>query len=132
MSARTNTPAAGGEFLLGDDRPVNRLGLGAMRLALGGSIRDPDAAIELLRRAAELGVNHIDTAGFYGVGSMRSHEFIREPSGRTPTTSCSRPRSARYSRTASCPPARLGRMICAAYVRTGSGCVSYCTVTDIL
>jgi aryl-alcohol dehydrogenase-like predicted oxidoreductase len=78
MSARTNTPAAaGGEFLLGD-RPVNRLGLGAMRLALGGSIRDPDAAIELLRRAADLGVNHIDTAGFYGVGSLRSHELIRE------------------------------------------------------
>ncbi|WP_226900367.1 aldo/keto reductase [Nonomuraea phyllanthi] len=74
----TTTPAAaGGAFLLGGDRRVNRLGFGAMRLALGGSVRDPDAAVAVLRRAVELGVNHIDTAGFYGNGDLRSHELIR-------------------------------------------------------
>jgi pyridoxine 4-dehydrogenase len=79
MNKQMSTPAAaGGEFLLGGDRPVNRLGFGAMRLALGGSIRDPKVAIQVLRRAVELGVNHIDTAGFYGTGSLRSHELIRE------------------------------------------------------
>jgi pyridoxine 4-dehydrogenase len=36
---------AAGTFLLGEDLLVNRLGFGAMRLALGGSIRDPDAAV---------------------------------------------------------------------------------------
>lgn len=67
-----------GTFLLGGDRRINRLGFGAMRLALGGSIRDPEAAIALLRRAAELGVNHIDTAGTYGFGALQAHELIRQ------------------------------------------------------
>ncbi|MCD0443973.1 aldo/keto reductase [Glycomyces sp. A-F 0318] len=66
------------KFALGGDRPVKRLGLGAMRLAIGGSIRDPEAAVALLRRAADLGVDHLDTAGFYGAGALRSHELIRE------------------------------------------------------
>ena len=56
-------------LLLGN-RQVNRLGLGAMRLALGGSVRDPETAVAVLRRAAELGVNHIDTAGTYGFGDL--------------------------------------------------------------
>ncbi|GAA4506431.1 aldo/keto reductase [Nonomuraea ferruginea] len=30
-----------------------------------------------LRRAVELGVNHIDTAGFYGRGAVRANELIR-------------------------------------------------------
>jgi pyridoxine 4-dehydrogenase len=64
-------------FLLGGDLQVNRLGLGAMRLALGGSVRDPEAAVALLRRAVELGVNHIDTAGTYGFGDLHAHELIR-------------------------------------------------------
>jgi hypothetical protein len=52
-----NTTAdAGGQFLLGGDLQVNRLGFGAMRLALGGSVRDPEAGIAVLRRATELGV----------------------------------------------------------------------------
>jgi aryl-alcohol dehydrogenase-like predicted oxidoreductase len=78
FTGMTPTPIPDGEFLLGGDRPVKRLGLGSMRLALGGSIRDPDAAVRLLRRAAELGVNHIDTAGFYRAGQLSSHELIRE------------------------------------------------------
>jgi len=65
-------------FLLGDDLRVNRLGFGAMRLALGGSIRDPETAVTVLRRAVELGVNHVDTAGTYGFGDLHAHELIRQ------------------------------------------------------
>jgi pyridoxine 4-dehydrogenase len=71
------TAATGGTFLLGGDHSVNRLGFGAMRLALGGSVRDPDVAVEVLRRAVALGVNHIDTAGTYGFGELQAHELIR-------------------------------------------------------
>jgi pyridoxine 4-dehydrogenase len=48
---------------------VNRIGFGAMQLAgpgVFGPPRDPDAARAVLRRALELGVDHIDTAQFYG------------------------------------------------------------------
>jgi aryl-alcohol dehydrogenase-like predicted oxidoreductase len=46
---------------------VNRVGLGAKRLLRddGYSAEDRDGAVQLLRRAVELGVNHIDTAAFY-------------------------------------------------------------------
>lgn len=73
----TTTAEAAGDFLLGGDLRVNRLGLGAMRLVLGGSVRDPEAAVAVLRRAVELGVNHLDTAGFYGFGDLRAQETIR-------------------------------------------------------
>lgn len=49
--------------------PVRRVGLGAMQLAgpgVFGPPADPDAARTVLRRAVELGVDHIDTAQFYG------------------------------------------------------------------
>jgi aryl-alcohol dehydrogenase-like predicted oxidoreductase len=78
---RNATGAGDGTFSIGGDLPVRRLGFGAMRLALGtfgGPARDPQAGIAVLRRAAELGVNHIDTAGFYGWGGVRAHELIRE------------------------------------------------------
>lgn len=51
-----------------------------MRLAAGtfdGPARDPEAGIAVLRRAVELGVNHIDTAGFYNRGAVRANELIR-------------------------------------------------------
>ena len=51
------------------DKPVNRIGFGAMQLAgpgVFGPPRDPDAALAVLRRAIELGVDHIDTAQYYG------------------------------------------------------------------
>ena len=54
--------------LLGD-RTVNRIGFGAMQLAgpgVFGPPRDPEAARAVLRRAVELGVDHIDTSQFYG------------------------------------------------------------------
>lgn len=51
------------------DRTVRRIGFGAMQLAgpwVFGPPKDPDAARAVLRRAVELGVNHIDTAQVYG------------------------------------------------------------------
>jgi pyridoxine 4-dehydrogenase len=54
--------------LLGD-KPVNRIGFGAMQLAgpgVFGPHPDPDAVRAVLRRAIELGVDHIDTAQYYG------------------------------------------------------------------
>ena len=69
MTATTTTPAGeAGTFHLGD-RPVRRLGYGAMQLPGPGVIgppRDHDEAVRVLRRAVELGVDHIDTAQFYG------------------------------------------------------------------
>jgi pyridoxine 4-dehydrogenase len=51
------------------DKPINRIGFGAMQLAgpgVFGPPRDPDAARAVLKRAIELGVDHIDTAQYYG------------------------------------------------------------------
>ncbi len=51
------------------DKPINRVGFGAMQLAgpgVFGPPADPDGARAVLRRAVELGVDHIDTAQFYG------------------------------------------------------------------
>jgi aryl-alcohol dehydrogenase-like predicted oxidoreductase len=52
---------AAGTWRLGD-RTVRRMGFGSMRLTADP---DPAAAIRVLRRAVELGVDHIDTAAFY-------------------------------------------------------------------
>jgi aryl-alcohol dehydrogenase-like predicted oxidoreductase len=67
------------------DRTVNRMGFGSMRLTANP---DRGFAVEVLRRAIELGVNHIDTAAFYvspggilGVGqgpSRYATDLIRE------------------------------------------------------
>src|SRR6476660_2093241 len=67
-----------GQFPLGD-RSVNRLGYGAMQLAgphVMGPPADRDAAIAVLRRAVELGVDHIDTSDYYG--PHVTNEIIRE------------------------------------------------------
>lgn len=60
--------AAGGTFTLGN-LTINRLGYGAMRITgagVWGEPKDPAEAHRVLRRAAELGVNFIDTADSYG------------------------------------------------------------------
>jgi pyridoxine 4-dehydrogenase len=66
-------------FLLGGDLPVERLGLGTMRLAgpgVWGPPTDRAHARHVLRRAVELGVNLIDTADAYG--PFVSEELIAE------------------------------------------------------
>ncbi|WP_407687778.1 aldo/keto reductase [Mycobacterium sp. HUMS_1102779] len=70
---------ASGTFTIGGDLTVNRLGFGAMRLTgkgVWGPPTDRDECIRVLRRAAELGVNFIDTADSYG--PYVSEEIIRE------------------------------------------------------
>jgi pyridoxine 4-dehydrogenase len=60
-------------------RPVRRMGYGAMQLpgpGVFGPPKDHDQAIAVLRRAVEAGVNHIDTAQFYGPDV--ANELIRE------------------------------------------------------
>jgi pyridoxine 4-dehydrogenase len=57
---------------------VHRIGFGAMRLpgpGVWGPPPDRDAALAVLRRAVELGVDHIDTAQYYGPDV--SNELIR-------------------------------------------------------
>jgi len=61
--------AASGTLLLGGELTVRRLGFGAMRITgegIWGPPKDPAAALAVLRRAVELGVNFIDTADSYG------------------------------------------------------------------
>src|ERR1700731_4980798 len=58
---------------------VARIGFGAIQLPGPGAFgppRDRDAALAVLRRAVELGVDHIDTAQFYGPDV--ANELIRE------------------------------------------------------
>src|SRR3954453_19335804 len=67
-----------GKFPLGD-RTVNRIGYGAMQLSgphVMGPPADRDAAIAVLRRAVELGVDHIDTSDYYG--PQVTKEIMRE------------------------------------------------------
>src|SRR5271154_6977519 len=68
-----------GEFLIGNDLRVTRLGYGAMRITgngIWGEPADRAEAIRVLRRAVELGINFIDTADSYGPSV--SEEIIAE------------------------------------------------------
>ena len=61
--------SAAGTFTLGDDLTVTRLGYGAMRLTgdgVWGPPADRQAALAVLERARDLGVDFIDTADSYG------------------------------------------------------------------
>lgn len=58
-----------GEFLIGNDLRVTRLGYGAMRITgegIWGEPADRAEAVCVLRKAVELGINFIDTADSYG------------------------------------------------------------------
>jgi pyridoxine 4-dehydrogenase len=75
MSPTINAP---GSFTLGD-RPVRRLGYGAMQLAgpgVFGPPKDRAAALAVLREAVARGVDHIDTSDYYG--PHITNQLIRE------------------------------------------------------
>ncbi|MEU8461069.1 oxidoreductase [Streptomyces sp. NPDC029003] len=87
MTTETITAAASGTWKLGD-LDVNRIGFGAMRLPQSGAALRADAvpsdrarAIAVLRRAVELGVNHIDTAAFYFSPLRSANELINSALG---------------------------------------------------
>lgn len=70
MTETSACPAtASGQFAVGGDLSVNRLGYGAMQLTgpgVWGDPKDPNEAVQVLRRVVELGVTFIDTADSYG------------------------------------------------------------------
>ncbi|WP_030230736.1 MULTISPECIES: oxidoreductase [unclassified Streptomyces] len=80
MSSPMITADAAGTWKLGD-LPVHRLGFGAMRLTGSaafhhGTPSDRDTPIAVLRKAVDLGVNHIDTAAFYFSSLRSANELI--------------------------------------------------------
>lgn len=79
MNNKEVSATLAGKVSLGKEVSVNRLGFGAMRLTgegIWGSPKDRKAALAVLRRAAELDVNFIDTADSYG--PYVSEELIAE------------------------------------------------------
>ncbi|ENN86389.1 aldo/keto reductase [Rhizobium freirei PRF 81] len=71
--------AKSGQFKIGGDLPVHRLGFGAMRITgagIWGEPADHDEAIRTLKRLPQLGINFIDTADSYGPDV--SERLIRE------------------------------------------------------
>jgi pyridoxine 4-dehydrogenase len=79
MSQKEVNATQAGTVTLGNEVSVHRLGYGAMRLTgpgIWGPPNDRKAALAVLRRAAELGVNFIDTADSYG--PYVSEELIAE------------------------------------------------------
>jgi len=79
MEKTTSLAERAGEFSIGNDLLVTRLGFGAMRITgkgIWGEPADRAEAVRVLRRAVELGINFIDTADSYGPGV--SEEIIAE------------------------------------------------------
>jgi len=79
-TSRTCSPICSGAWNLAG-LPVNRIGFGAMRLTGSaafhlGTPSDRERSIAVLRRAIELGVNHIDTAAFYFSQLRSANELI--------------------------------------------------------
>lgn len=80
MTPQTITASSAGTWQLGD-LTVNRLGFGAMRLTGSGPFdlgtpSERERVLGVLRRAVELGVNHIDTAAFYFSSLRSANELI--------------------------------------------------------
>jgi pyridoxine 4-dehydrogenase len=79
MATPAQSARASGEFVIGGEFPVNRLGYGTMQLTGPGTWGypdDPDEAVRVLRRAVDLGVNFLDTADSYGPGV--AEELVRK------------------------------------------------------
>jgi pyridoxine 4-dehydrogenase len=69
MTSNDSNVSAAGTWSFGGTTSVTRMGYGAMQLAgpgVFGPPADPDAAVAVLRRVIELGIDHIDTSDFYG------------------------------------------------------------------
>jgi pyridoxine 4-dehydrogenase len=77
----THTTHPGGRGRIGEFE-VARVGYGAMQL--GPESTTTDDAVAVLRRAVELGVNHVDTASFYTFGEVDRR--IRQALAHTPNT----------------------------------------------
>ena len=78
MHTMTSDNLPGGRYQVADLQ-LTRVGYGAMQLAgpgVFGPPKDHDAAIAVLRAAVDLGINHIDTADYYG--PYVTNELIRE------------------------------------------------------
>ncbi|QOV33632.1 aldo/keto reductase [Streptomyces ferrugineus] len=80
MTSETITADAAGTWKLGD-LSVSRVGFGAMRLTGSaafhhGTPSDRSRSIAVLRKAVELGVDHIDTAAFYFSALRSANELI--------------------------------------------------------
>jgi pyridoxine 4-dehydrogenase len=122
MAEPTAKSSKTGAITLGGDLTVNRLGFGAMRITGHGIWGDPPdrkAAIALLRRVVERGVDFIDTADSYGPGT--SETLIAEalhpyPAGLVIATKGGlvRPSPERWD--ADCRPAHL-RQACEASLK---------------
>ena len=79
QSGAERPAARAGDFVIGGDLRVHRLGFGAMRITgkgIWGEPKDRAEAIRVLRKAVELGINFIDTADSYGPSV--SEEIIAE------------------------------------------------------
>ncbi|MGW5471056.1 aldo/keto reductase [Streptomyces chartreusis] len=80
MTSETITADAAGTWRLGD-LSVSRVGFGAMRLTGSaafhhGTPSDRERSIAVLRKAIDLGVDHIDTAAFYFSATRSANELI--------------------------------------------------------
>ncbi|GIF97052.1 oxidoreductase [Catellatospora citrea] len=64
---------------LGGDLDVARVGYGAMKLTgwPRGERPERETALAILRRAVELGVNHIDTSNYYARDGVAANELIK-------------------------------------------------------
>jgi aryl-alcohol dehydrogenase-like predicted oxidoreductase len=79
LSSVERPAAKAGDFVIGGDLRVHRLGFGAMRITgkgIWGEPKDRAEAIRVLRKAVELGISFIDTADSYGPSV--SEEIIAE------------------------------------------------------
>ncbi|EFH82667.1 aldo/keto reductase [Ktedonobacter racemifer DSM 44963] len=81
IRAMSSNAAASGQFTIGGDLTVNRLGFGAMRITgegIWGEPADREEALRTLKRIPELGINFIDTADSYGpeVSENLIHEAL--------------------------------------------------------
>jgi pyridoxine 4-dehydrogenase len=67
------------QAVLGGDLSVNRVGYGTMKLTgwPRGERPDRNTALAILRRAVELGVNHLDTSHYYARDGVAANELIR-------------------------------------------------------